>query len=247
MALLPVIIGHRGGGAGRPLPHGHVENTPASFAWAFRAGAHEVECDLAVSGDGVILVHHDAAIKTGLLKKKPIAELTLAQVKSYGPHIPTLSEIMRQFPEKPFCIELKSSSDYRFILRRVYDEWVRNNERRFRFLSFSLAALQEVKRLDPRLTCTYIATCIEERFEPFASTKHIAACRDLGIEEIAGDARGFRPRTIAAAQESGLEVGLGMVNSHRTLRYCVRNNVRRWYTDRIEWILESLSIREGRR
>jgi glycerophosphoryl diester phosphodiesterase len=56
MASIPAIIGHRG------APRDHPENTLAAFLRALELGATGVELDVHVTGDGVVVVHHDFAV-----------------------------------------------------------------------------------------------------------------------------------------------------------------------------------------
>jgi len=98
----PRILAHRGAS-------GHqTENSLAAFREAVRLGADGVELDIHATGDGSLVVHHDAALEgLGLL-----SELDLPAVRSVrlenGESIPTLPEALQALPEAEVWIELKS-------------------------------------------------------------------------------------------------------------------------------------------
>ncbi|OQY30003.1 MAG: hypothetical protein B6244_01715 [Candidatus Cloacimonetes bacterium 4572_55] len=227
------VIGHRGSGAG-VHPVGGVENSRTSFAHAFHASADEVECDLSLSKDGSVVIYHDRKIDG-----REARRLTRSEIQAAKPGVLDFDRLLDEFPEKKFIFELKSYTDYREIINRIYpfiSNNISNNKdiRRFKFLSFSIDALRYVKEIDERLFCSYIATCSNDRFEPFATKRHIQLCVESGIQEIAGHWLGFYPAIIRRAQAAGLEVGLGLINSRLSFRYALRYGARRLYTDRVE-------------
>jgi glycerophosphoryl diester phosphodiesterase len=77
------VLAHRG--ANRVEP----ENTVAAMAAAVRLGADGVELDVHRSADGTLLVRHDAATSAG-----PLGVLTLEQVRTVLPDVPTLAEVL---------------------------------------------------------------------------------------------------------------------------------------------------------
>ena len=88
-------IGHRG------APRELSENTLASFERALERGADALELDIHATSDGVVVVHHDAALGAGVepreLRGAPIAQtawsvLSTAEVAP-GERIPALAEV----------------------------------------------------------------------------------------------------------------------------------------------------------
>src|SRR5262245_19274574 len=73
-------IGHRG------APTEYAENSLPSFKQAFALGADAVELDVHATADGVVVVHHDAAIGGGALttrfRGREINELNWADVET---------------------------------------------------------------------------------------------------------------------------------------------------------------------
>jgi glycerophosphoryl diester phosphodiesterase len=78
-----LILAHRG--ANRLAP----ENTIAAMARALEAGADGVELDIHRTVDHELVVRHDAATPAGIL-----CDLTLDQIRSAFPAVPTLAEAL---------------------------------------------------------------------------------------------------------------------------------------------------------
>jgi len=140
----PLIIAHRGLGqtfwregltgetctASRIYPpeHPYLENTIASFAAAFAAGAEMVEFDVHPTTDGHFVVFHDWTLDcrtdgTGVTRDHALADLRALDI-GYGytadggqsfPFrgkgvglMPTLAEVLDAFPDKRLLINVKS-------------------------------------------------------------------------------------------------------------------------------------------
>ncbi len=80
---VPIMFAHRGARA-----HAQ-ENTLDAFALALRLGATGLETDAWLTADGQVVLDHDGVVP-GRLRRRPLAELTRAQLPS---HIPTLVEL----------------------------------------------------------------------------------------------------------------------------------------------------------
>ncbi|BCJ32506.1 glycerophosphoryl diester phosphodiesterase [Actinocatenispora thailandica] len=99
------IIGHRGALGLEP------ENTLRSFRRAQQAGADEVELDIRLSADGRLVVVHDATVDRTTDGTGPVADLTLAQLRSLdagdGERIPTYAEVLAAI-DLPVQTEIKA-------------------------------------------------------------------------------------------------------------------------------------------
>lgn len=117
--------------ASRMLPpvHGHLENTIASMQASFDAGAAVVEFDVHPTTDGQFAVFHDWTLDCrtdghGITREHAMAELKKLDIgygytadlgKSFpfrGKGIglmPSLSEVLRAFPNHSFLINIKSN------------------------------------------------------------------------------------------------------------------------------------------
>lgn len=110
MASTPAIIGHRG------APRDHPENTLAAFLRALELGATGVELDVHVTGDGVVVVHHDfavAAVGTSgerlRIERSPLDDV-LAAGTAAGVSIPTLGEVLEMVDGRATVyVELKGA------------------------------------------------------------------------------------------------------------------------------------------
>src|SRR6476646_2920170 len=84
MAPRPLVLGHRGASAVAP------ENTVEAFTRARELGADGVELDVRRTADGVLVVHHDPAVRdVGL-----IASLSLAELRAARPRLATLDDAL---------------------------------------------------------------------------------------------------------------------------------------------------------
>ncbi|MDR7553688.1 MAG: glycerophosphodiester phosphodiesterase family protein [Armatimonadota bacterium] len=87
-----LVIAHRGASAEAP------ENTLAAFRLAIDRGADGIELDVRASGDGHLVVIHDATVDRVTGAEGEIAALTLAALRRLdagaGQRIPTLAEVL---------------------------------------------------------------------------------------------------------------------------------------------------------
>lgn len=117
----PVRIAHRGASGEAP------ENTIAAIRLAIeKYQVDMVEVDLRVTKEGVPVVFHDATLERTTEGVGPIRDYSLAELKKRdagfcfdpagkgefpyrgkGVTIPTLEELLAQFPETRFCLEIK--------------------------------------------------------------------------------------------------------------------------------------------
>ena len=83
----PLRVAHRG------MPRLAIENTLPSFALALEAGANGLELDVHATLDGVVVVHHDPALRDGTVISRTIAADLLRRELAPGITIPTLAEL----------------------------------------------------------------------------------------------------------------------------------------------------------
>jgi glycerophosphoryl diester phosphodiesterase len=115
-----IVIGHRGAAWYAP------ENTLESFRLALALGADALEFDLRCSADGEAMVFHDAILDRTTDLHGPVSSHSVAQLKAAdagfhfsepgtrgtpcrgtGVRIPTLREVIAEFPGVPLLIEVK--------------------------------------------------------------------------------------------------------------------------------------------
>ena len=108
----PLAIAHRGG-AGLPANEG-IENSLRAVAHAAELGYRYIETDVQASVDGEAFVLHDADLDRVAGRDVAVGDLTAADVRaitlSGGESIPTLAELLEEFPALRFNIDLKSDA-----------------------------------------------------------------------------------------------------------------------------------------
>lgn len=114
------VIAHRGASAEAP------ENTLEAFRLAVVQGADALECDVRLSRDGVPVLMHDPTLARTAGQPGRVAAMTLAEIQAadagagflgpdgsrpwagHGVRAPALAEVLREFPDMPLLIEIKS-------------------------------------------------------------------------------------------------------------------------------------------
>ncbi|WP_059172767.1 glycerophosphodiester phosphodiesterase family protein [Bacillus sp. FJAT-27445] len=112
-----------------PPEHGYLENTIPSMEAAFKAGADVVELDIHQTKDGQFAVFHDWELNCRTNGSGVTRDYTMADLKKldigYGytadggktfpfrgkgiALMPSLDEVLKQFPDKEFLIHIKSN------------------------------------------------------------------------------------------------------------------------------------------
>jgi glycerophosphoryl diester phosphodiesterase len=113
----------------QPPTHGYLENTIASMLASFEAGADIVELDVQRTTDGHFAVFHDWTLDCrtdshGVTREQPMSFLKTLDIgygytadggKTYPFRgrgvglMPSLSEVLETFPDRPFLINVKSN------------------------------------------------------------------------------------------------------------------------------------------
>ncbi|MBK6886103.1 MAG: glycerophosphodiester phosphodiesterase [Tetrasphaera sp.] len=106
----PVGLAHRGGSF--TSPNLGRENTIAAFRTAVRLGFGYIETDVQATADGVLLVFHDDRLERvtdgrGVIATQRYAEVARARTVAGDP-IPTLDEVLEEFPQTRFNIDCKT-------------------------------------------------------------------------------------------------------------------------------------------
>lgn len=131
----PRLFAHRG--ASGILP----ENTLAAFRRGLADGADLLELDVHATRDGVVVVIHDADVDRTTSGTGPVGEFSLERLRSLDagagfeapggdrPHlgrghvIPTLKEVLEEFPGTPLNVEIKQREpDIEQLVLAVIDE-----------------------------------------------------------------------------------------------------------------------------
>jgi glycerophosphoryl diester phosphodiesterase len=107
---VPTGLAHRGG-ARYALNEG-IENTMVAFRHAVDLGYRYVETDVHATRDGIVVAFHDEHLDRvtdaeGAIASMSYAEVSAARIGGREP-VPTLAELLEEFPEIRFNIDIKA-------------------------------------------------------------------------------------------------------------------------------------------
>jgi glycerophosphoryl diester phosphodiesterase len=133
-------VAHRGS------PREAQENTLPGFLLALRHGADAIELDTHVTGDGVVVVHHDFDAEGHEIAATPWAVLAGLDLGE-GLRIPTLAEVLDAVADRAMVyIELKG-----LAIEDAVIEVARRHGRRFALHSFDHDAIERASRRAPEI------------------------------------------------------------------------------------------------
>lgn len=220
-----LVFAHRGGSALRP------ENTLLAFDYGLSLGADGLEFDVHLSRDGVVVVHHDAALDRTTNARGPLAALTadelarldagyyMAAYRGQAGGIPTLREVLRRYPSVRLIIEMKVNEPE--LARRAIDE-IRAAAAvdRVALGSFGTRVLRAARAYEPRIATG--ASREETRLALYRSWCRwpVRAPRYQGFQvpEMAGRTRVVSPRFVRDAHEAGVRVDVWTVDEEADMR-----------------------------
>jgi glycerophosphoryl diester phosphodiesterase len=252
--LRPLVYAHRGGAALRP------ENTIASFDYGLSLGADGLEFDVRLSRDGVVVIHHDAALErttngTGELSSLTADELARVDAghwfvpadargtpgdaagpfpyRGQGHGVPRLRQVLSRYPGVPLIIELKAN-DPELGERALADVRAAGALDRVAFGSFGWRVLRAIRRLEPGVPTG--ASREEVRLALYRSWLRWPlgkeAYREFQVPERSGPTRIVSRRFIAHAHRAGLAVKVWTVNDPADMRRLLDWGVDALITDR---------------
>jgi len=188
------FVAHRGESQAAP------ENTLEAFTLAWARGARCIEGDFHLSKDGVIVCMHDDNAKRTCGVDRPLAEMTLAEIKALDAgswkspawrftRVPTLEEVLRTMPDYgEIFIELKSVGPILDKLQEVFD---RTGKRaaQLTFIAFDAATIAAVKKRFPAhqaywLTCNGLEKPGDDPAFTYDPDQLVAKLRELGVDGV---------------------------------------------------------------
>ncbi len=159
---MSLVVGHRG------ASHDFPENTLKAFAGALHQGADWVELDVRRTADGVLVVHHDAALADGTV----IATTVAADLP---PLVPTLVEVFSVVGAMGVNVEIKNSpgeAGYdptgEFASATVAEIEAHAGNRSILVSSFDAGMLAAVRAASPDLRTGYLVLSTEEPLDAIA-------------------------------------------------------------------------------
>ena len=208
MAARPLVLGHRG--ASRVAP----ENTVEAFTRARELGANGAELDVRRTADGVLVVHHDAAI-AGV---GAVFEMTFAALRAERPELATLDEALAALSglvvnAEVKCLAWEPDADHdgsvmRATLDMLQSHTASAGSGAVVVSSFELVAVDRAREYAPG-----IATAWLTHGQPLAKTAPLVSQhghRWLNPDVVSALAAG--PAGIAAAHDAGLQVSVWTVD-----------------------------------
>jgi glycerophosphoryl diester phosphodiesterase len=248
-ASRPLVFAHRGGAALAP------ENTLAAFDNGLALGADGLELDVRLSCDGVVMVHHDAALDRttnlrGLIADRQARDLSRADAgygfrrgneqpfKDRGIGVPTLADVLGRYRDARIIIELKLNH---VELARATIATVRAADATERVClgSFGWRVLRAVRAIEPRVATS--AAREEVRWALYRSWCGwpVAAAPYQGyqVPEWSRLTRVVSPRFVKTAHRAGLSVHVWTVNDEDDARRLLSWGVDALITDRPDLIV----------
>jgi glycerophosphoryl diester phosphodiesterase len=107
-----IAMAHRGGALHPDIPG--AENTLHAFRHAVSLGYRYLETDVHTTSDGVLVAFHDESLdrvtdSVGLLAELTAEQVSLARIRREHA-VPTMVELLEEFPDCRFNIDLKSAT-----------------------------------------------------------------------------------------------------------------------------------------
>lgn len=155
-ARMMEIHGHRG------MKGKWKENTLVAFQHALEAGVDVIELDLAITKDGVVVVHHDPDVEDAL-----ICQMTFADLKKKDPALPSLEEVisfLKVHPKVHLNCDIKRDPLHpektlpaKDFAGHIMDVISRNDfSDRVYYTSFDPEILAAIRKLAPQATLGFI-------------------------------------------------------------------------------------------
>lgn len=235
---LPRLFGHRGAAGIAP------ENTLASFRTAVEEGAEFFELDAHATGDGVVVVIHDATLERTTDGAGAVREMTVAELGRYdagfrferegdypfrgrGLRVPTLEAVLNEFPGVPLNIEIKQADPPIAALvvsvlerRGALDRVVLAAERHPVMLQIRSCAPEAATSASFAEAQEFFERCLRQDFAGFAPL-----ARALQVPTRFGDLELVTAETLAAAHRHGLEMHVWTVNEEHEMERLLRLGV----------------------
>jgi glycerophosphoryl diester phosphodiesterase len=242
--MLPPVIGHRGAAAHAP------ENTLAGLRRAKALGCAWVEFDVRLTGDGALVLCHDATLDRTTSGSGRVSGASLAAIRECdagswfdpafaGETVPTLDEALGLAAELGLGvnIELKSELGREYATAAAAAASIKRLQGRAPTLlvsSFQLPALMALHQLAPQIPCGVLFRLVPRGWAELAQL--------LGAVMIGADHRRLQPRRVAAIRTAGYRLAAYTVNDPARARLLFEWGVTSVFTDAPD-IIRSDAIR----
>lgn len=230
----PLVVAHRG------LALEHPENTLPAFEAALQHGADILETDAHVTADKVAVLSHDPGLsrtagRNGLIETFSWEKLQAIDLG--GAHIPTLREALHTFPDVRFSVDVKHPKAVEPVVSAIIDakaiDRVIIGSFSSRRRKAAIARLAGVATLGgyPETLNSYVAAALRRQH---TSTRALRAVDALFLPPRAYGLDLFTPWYIDAVRESGVALGVWVVNEPQHMLDYWRRGVHAIVTDRTD-------------
>lgn len=219
---MTAVFAHRG------FTQGMRENTLEAFVEARAHGADGVELDVRRSGDGALVVHHDAEISGS----GAISELAVHELPEY---VPLLADALESCEGMRINVEIKNTpgepgfeADHalaRAVVDVVHEGGVAD---RVIVSSFNQATLEAVVAADGNLATGWL---LPGRADP---SEHLGEAVERGFTALHPFVLGVTPELVERAHRAGLAVNTWTVNEPDLMRTMCEWGVDVIITDRLD-------------
>lgn len=220
----PKVVAHRG----FYTTGDSFENTISSLANAQQLGVYGVEFDVNLTSDDRILILHGPNVHgTDVNVQKSTFDQVRALTLPGGHKVPTLHEWLVQGAKCPSCkliMELKKHSTpqretqlVEAVLAEIRGMGMDLSQ--FEFISFSLHAIQEVKRLEPAAFTCYVSSN-QRAYIP-------AQLHEMGVDALSYELNVLMnfPEMVDQANALGMPTTLWMVEDPELIDWAFRHGV----------------------
>jgi len=250
------VIAHQGGNHLRP------DNTLMAFSHAVELGVDALEFDVHATSDGHLVVIHDDTVDRTTNGSGRVNELTLAEIRELdaawnwphhedtgdrtyrgqGVRIPTLEEVLREFPDVPMTIEIKQAEPSIIeVFGRTLQQFDREQntivatfhpevmyEFRQKFPDFATSGVEPEIRAFYVMKTAFLGWLYRPKMEAFQ------------VPETSGNLKVITPRFVRAAQRRGISVQVWTVNDRESMIRVLDSGADGIITDRPDLLLEVL-------
>jgi glycerophosphoryl diester phosphodiesterase len=206
-----LVFAHRGGAKLAP------ENTIEAFDHGLAAGADGLEMDVRLSGDGQVVIMHDATIDRTTPRRGPVSRYSAAELAEVN--VPLLRDVLERYKDTALIVELKEPTPQ---LAAAVVDLIREFDavNRVALGSFHTDAVKTARLREPRIPTG--ASKTEIRLALYASYLGIApfwaAYRSLQVPERSRGRRVVSRRFVHMAHAAGLVVQVWTVNAEHDIR-----------------------------
>lgn len=261
----PEIVAHRGESADAP------ENTLASFNLAWERQDDAVELDIHLTGDGQVIVSHDARTGRTTNTDLVIKDSTLEQLRKLdagswkdpryaGEKLPLLSEVLAMIPDGRRCfVEIKVGPEIIPALRQVIDSsGIKAGQ--LVIISFRIDVIEQAKKTFPHIKCYLLAGTWRENetrkvlgwhmlgrddssYNVPTLAEVIRIAKEIGADGVDLDHNGpLGEHPGEQIHAAGIEFHVWTIDDPETAKKMVKAGVDGITTNKAQWIREQLGL-----